>query len=337
MKILVTGATASQLPSKKVDKPPTFSSLLVHALTVGGHEVVWSDPSLTFSKDYLSEFDSVVVGVSPPTSTAAHKIYGTLAVIDRSWDLNNLTLLVDAPEPKRVWAGIRAIYNKPGDLTKDFYSKRKEYKEAINEKNLSNLHSAITRLYTQGWPTTLFPVFPWMSHASVSSEILGASAEKIVGLNFDSYIIQKSLRRRVSEQTAPYWTADSASTKWVREVEKTLKNPVISTKRSKWERNNSVLLRVAGSIGCLVSVYKFNNPWWSSALAQGLSQGVPVATDWRLTSMLGSEWTHLPYSIEELSEYDRKVLSELQKILYLQAVPSWEKSVELATNALLRK
>jgi hypothetical protein len=337
MKILVTGATASQLPSKRVDRPLTFSSLLVQALKAGGNEVVWSDPSFSFTKSYLSEFDSVVVGVAPPTSTAAHKIYGTLAVINRSWDLNNLTLLIDAPEPKRVWAGIRAIYNNPKDLTKDFYLKRKEYKEAVDEENFFDLQCAINRLYTQAWPTILFPTFPWMSHASVSSEILNSSADKIVGLNFDSHLMKNSPKKRIVEQTTPYWTVDSANTKWSKSVEKTLKNPVIPAKESKWENNDSVLMRISGSIGCIISVYKFNNPWWSAALAQGLSQGVPIATDWRLTSMLGSEWTHLPYSIEELSDYDRKVLSEIQKILYLQAVPSWENSIESATNALLRK
>ena len=334
MKVLLTGCTASHVSTKKNLLSPTFTGLIHKALTHNKHDVTWIEPSVSLTKDYLDEFDSVVVGIAPPNSTAAHRIYGALSVIQHAYELGTLRLLVDAPEPKRVWAGIRAIKNRPEELTKEFYSKRREYRKVSDDETLERLHMAVDTLYFQEWPSTVFPIFPWMSYPSVSTEIPNTSSRNLVGLNFDEMIIKTEGSESASY--SDYWVVDSESTKWTRQIEQTVKSRIVPARMSRWEDNTEVLLRIRGSIGCLVSVYKHGAPWWSIALAQSLANSVAVVTDWRLSSMLGGSWSMLAHSVEEMSWTDRIDLAQEQKTSYLNAVPTWRESVELTCNALLK-
>jgi hypothetical protein len=338
MKILVTGSTASQVPNRRTEGTSTFTRLLVKALSDGKHDVTWINPSVSLSKEYLSEFDQVVVGIAPPTSTAAHRIYGTLSTIFYAKELGNLSLLVDAPEPKRVWAGIRAIYKNPDSLTKEFYSKRQEYKQTLDSEILTRLHSAISYLYEEEWPTTLFPAFPWMSFPSVSSDIPNTGSENLVGLNFDHYLLSDAPRTSAPYQLpADYWVSDAPNTRWSKSIEQGLNYSIIPVKKTKWESSESVESRILKSLGALISVYRLGSPWWSVVLPQSLSLSVPVATDWKLSSMLGPDWSVLPGTIEDLSDLERIELATSQKISYVNALPSWKNSIELATSALKRK
>lgn len=333
MKVLLTGATASQVAVKR--GTGTFAGLVNKALMDGGHDVVWIEPSVSLSKDYLAEFDSIVVGIAPPTSTAAHRIYGALSVIQFASELGTLRLMLDAPEPKRVWAGLRAIYNKPDDLTKEFYYKRREYRKVSDDEVLDRLHSAVRTLFTQEWPKTVFPAFPWMAYPSVSTEIPMTNASNLVGLNFDSHFLSEH-HENVPIHSS-YWVADVINSKWTKALEKTITNRVDPVRASKWERDSDTYDRMRGAIGCLVSTHRQGNPWWSIALPQALSCGVPVVTDWKLSSMLGTEWTVLAHSVEDMNVYDRLDLSMQQRSSYLASVPNWANSVELACNSLLRK
>jgi hypothetical protein len=81
-------------------------------------------------------------------------------------------------------------------------------------------------------------------------------------------------------------------------------------------------------------VYRNNEPWWSPALAQSLSVGVPVVTDWRYTASLGVEWSHLASSIEEMSEEERFALAGNQKDSYLKSIPTWEQTSELLLQTI---
>lgn len=334
MKVLLTGCTASHVSIKKNLLSPTFTGLIHKALTSNKHDVTWIEPSVSLTKDYLDEFDSVVVGIAPPNSTAAHRIYGALSVIQYAHELGTLRLIVDAPEPKRVWAGLRAIKNRPEELTKEFYSKRREYRKVSDDGTLDRLHQAVDTLYSKEWPSTVFPVFPWMSYPSVSTEIPMTNSRNLVGLNFDEMIIESGGLESASY--SDYWVVDSPNTKWSGQIEQTVKSRVVPVRMSRWEDNNEVLTRIRGSIGCLVSVYKHANPWWSIALAQSLANNVPVVTDWRLSSMLGDSWSILAHTVEEMSWADRIDLAQEQKSSYLNAVPTWKESVEFTCNTLLK-
>lgn len=334
MKVLLTGSTAAHVSAKKNAITPTFSGMINRALIQAGHDVTWIEPSVTMGRDFVAEFDSVIIGMAPVNSTAAHRIYGALSVAYFANEIGNLKLLVDAPEPSRVWAGLRAINNKPEELIKDFYAKRREYKKSQDQEVFDRLMSVVNYLYENEWPTTAYPQLPWMGFPSVATDIPTTGPKNLVGLNFDAGILE-SKNRITSASNANYWVTDAHSSKWVRMVEKTISHKVVRAQESKLETNSEVLDRIAGSIGCLVSVYRKGSPWWSVSLSQALHCGVPVATDWRLSQSVGVSWSALPHIIEEMSEKERQDLAESQKSEYLKSIHSWKESVELACSALL--
>lgn len=335
MKILLTGTTASQVSQRKNEIVPTFSGYVHRALMDGGHDVVWAEPSVSMSKEYLAEFDSVVVGLAPPTSTAAHRIYGALSVIYFAHQIGNLKLLIDAPEPKRVWAGIRAAHKKPSDLTKEFHSKRREYSLALTEDVLPRLHSAVATLYTEEWPTTVFPTTPWMSFPSVSTSIPNTNSKNLVGLTFDDLIINET--RNDSDSFGNFWVCDYPNTSWVKKIEKTIDYKIEAAHSHRWEKNSDSIKRISSSYGCLISLHKNGDPWWSLTLPQAIGCGIPVVTDWRLSSMLGASWSVLPAAIEGMNESQRFSLSENQRDAYLSSIKPYNLSVDFACNALLER
>jgi ubiquinone/menaquinone biosynthesis C-methylase UbiE len=108
----------------------------------------------------------------------------------------------------------------------------------------------------------------------------------------------------------------------------TLTRDVVATRGSRWEKQEDTLERIKKSIGTIVSVYRSNDPWWSPALAQSLSVGVPVVTDWRLSSSLGMEWSYLASAIEEMPAEERFELANRQKASYIGRIMSWEQTSE---------
>lgn len=333
MKILLTGSTAAQVSASKNANVLTFAGLLNKALLAGGHNVTWIEPSVNMSKAYLAEFDSVVVGMAPPNSTAAHRIYGCLSVIQYANELGTLKLMLDAPEPRRVWAGIRASHNVPEDLTKDFHVKRREYKEALDERVLSRLHEAIRFLYQEKWPTTIYPKFPWMSFPSISTSIPKTDASNLVGLNLDSYILGEEPQRR--SVSSDYWVTDTLNSMWTKKIEKTLAYRVIPTHVSRWQSDEIALERIRGAIGCLAATHYQGAPWWSPAISQALHEGIPVVTDWRLSSYLGAPWDVLGSSIEDLMPEERNMLAASQFHLYEKNILPWENAVEFTSDIIL--
>lgn len=333
MEILLTGSTAAHVSQTKNEKTRTFHGDLYKALTSSKNKVTWMEPSVSMSKDFIAEFDSVIVGLAPPTSTAAHKIYGSLSVIDHAWDLENLVLVVDAPEPRRVWAGIKSIHSNPESLVKDFYSKRSEYKKTLRPDVFDRIQNSIKTLVDQVWPTTLFPALPWMSFASVSTHIPNTSKKNLVGLNFDSNFI-KDNNGFITDKAPEFWVSDTPNSVWTKKQEELIQLPTTALKRSRWEGDADSLLRLQDAVGCFVSTHRGGEPWWSSAVAQSLSSRVPVVTDWTLSSILGESWRFLPASIEEMSQRQRRELVEIQKESYKSSLLNWEDSVQLLNRVI---
>lgn len=333
MNILLTGCTAAQVSEKKNSRSTTFTGLLAQGMKRGGHNVTWIEPSVSLPREYIAEFDSVIVGLAPPTSTAAHKMYGALSVIDHARGEGNLRLFLDAPEPKKVWAGIRAINNNPDTLVKDFYSKRSEYTKAKSPETFDRILSAISYLYNNRWPKTIFPVLPWTSFPSVSSYIPNTDERNLIGLSFDQSIY-KTHFGLFETATQDFWVSDSINTSWVKSQEKLVQYSVIPLKSSRWELESKSLERLSNSVGCLVAVYRNGDPWWSPAIAQSLALGTPVVSDWLLTSMLGPSWSILPSAVEDLDSSGRKTLVENQTETYFNSLLSEEKYIELLTRSL---
>jgi hypothetical protein len=334
MNILLTGSTAAHVSTQKNSRTITFPGLIYKALVSGHHDVTWIEPSVSMSRDYIAEFDAVIVGVAPPTSTAAHRIYGSLSVINYAWEVGNLRLLIDAPEPRRIWAGLKAIHNSPNDLIKDFYSKRSEYRKARNQEVFDRIYNAVDLLFTQRWPLTYFPQLPWMSFPSVSSYIPMVGSPELLGLCFDRKMIESSTTYTPTPQPE-FWVADAISTRWTKQQESLVSLPVVSLKTSRWEDSSEAMQRLSESIGCMASVYRNNDPWWTPSISQALSVGVPVVTDWLLSSMLGESWAVLPGSIEDMTHAERSSLAYEQAKSYASALLTWEDSVDLLTRSLV--
>jgi hypothetical protein len=332
MKLLLTGSTAAHASARKNANSFTYAGLVNMAVRHAGHDVEWVEPSVHMTEEYVAGFDAVLVGMAPLTSTAAHRIYGALSVIGHANNIGNLCLMVDAPEPKKVWAGLRAICLNPEDLTKDFYSKRKEYRAALDHTTTLRMLAAVQALYENDWPTTIYPKLPWMSFPSVSTYIPKTDSHNLVGINLDKALLKDG--PGVYVEKPDYWVTDAAGSKWVEALSKTLGYPVCNMAASRWEDARAVNARIAMSIGCLVGTYKYGDPWWSPAIVQALSEGVPVVTDWRLSSMLGPPWSMLASSVEDMAPDERMWLADEQRDAYATAGLSWTDSVALLCSTI---
>jgi hypothetical protein len=333
MKVLLTGSTAAHVSQDKNERSMTFTGLLSQALLSGGHQVTWTEPSVTMTKKFLSEFDSVIVGLSPPTSTAAHRIYGSLSVLYNSWNIGNLTLLVDAPEPKRIWVGLNSVRNNPEYLTKDFYSKRKEFASLKDDSVLRRVSGSIELLCAKSWPTTIYPELPWMSSESLVPYIPMLAEKDAIGMCFDRNLVENSVKN--TSDVPEFWLSDHHNSSWSIGQERLSSLPVMSLKQSKWERDIVTRDRLAQSIGCLVSTHSNNEPWWSAAIPLALSSGAPVVSDWLLTSVLGESWRVLSSNVEGMSHIERSDLLREQVAAYANSLLVWNDSVDLLTRSLV--
>ena len=329
MKVLITGCTAQQASSKTALRTPTFSTLIAQALKDGGASVVIAEPSIYMSKEALQEYDTVLVGVAPPTSLSANKIYPAFSVASKAREVGNLALFLDAPEQYKLQSSLKSCYLNMSDLQKEFYSRRKSYSDLVKNDELKReVYGFIEFLYNEEWPTTLYPSFPWMSHVKVSQAIPNTNAKNLAPISVDAYLLRQPYVAPDFSITKEYWTCDSIKSSWSRSISETLRYEVVPTRTNRWESLEDTHQRIRRSIGTLVSVYRSNEPWWSPALAQSLASGVPVVTDWRQSSALGLEWTHLASTVETLTDSERFNLSAAQKESYLKAIPTWKETVE---------
>lgn len=330
MKVLITGSTAQQCSTRTAARTPTFSTLMAKALHDGGAEVTICEPSIYTTKEELAEYDSVLVGVAPPTSISANKVYPAFAMASRAKEIGNLSLFVDAPEPYKIQSSLKSCYLNMSDLQKDFYSRRKSYSELVANQNLrQEVLGFVSYLYTEKWPKTFYPAFPWSSNKAITQHLSGTDETNLVPVSLDSYLLRTPYVVKKFNLSVPFWTCDSTKTDWAKKTIASLIYDVVPTRANKWEEEDDTLERIKRSLGTLVSVYRSGDPWWSPALAQSLSCGIPVATEWRLSGDIGwGEWNYLATEIETMREDNRFDLSERQKSSYLSAIPTWEQAVE---------
>ncbi len=327
MKVLVTGSTAQQASRIHVERTPTFSNLLVRSFQDAGVEAKLASPRLDWDEEFLSGFDLVVVGIAPTTSISANKIYPALITAEKARNIGNLALLIDAPESFKIPPSFRAWQDMNKTL-KSFYDRRKNYSEVVEDEDLqAQLKSFISYLCEDPWPTTFFPAFPWSTKDYMIKNISNLDSNSLVGVSVDMYILLQPPKVKNFYTNDEYWTCDSMNP-FGKEQQKLLSKQVLPTKSSIWESENETLIRIRESIGTLVATYRGGESWWSPALAQSLSQGVPVVHDWRASGHLGSEWTHLASAVETMSLYEREDLAYSQKQSYLTSLPSQEETEE---------
>lgn len=337
MKVLVTGCSSAQTSESVAKKLPTFTGLLVQALREAEHDVVWDTPTMRWDEKHLAQFDSVVVGLSAPTSITAHRLYGALSVIEKSKKVTDVKYLIDAPEPHKLWNGIRWTANNPQDLVKPFYSRRSEFSIANNPEELKRLHSVVVDLYENNWNDTIVPSFPWFSSEYLTREIPNLSKESIKDLCLD-LLTFKNLK-----DTGLYIKSDVSNwsyetkTPWISMISKTLVRDISPLVVSKSTSSGSILSNLNKSVGTLISTYKNNDSWWSVNLAQSLYVNTPVVSDWKHTFYLGDSWSILPHSVEEMPLKERVKLAQSQREAYLGVLGTYEETLSRVSSAVFGK
>lgn len=317
MNVLITGCTASQASTKIVSNPNNFVNLMQKSLSEVGVSVVVEPPS-SKTLEEVEQYDKVILGVAPPTSASSHYLYQAFSIGYKANKVGNLQLFVDAPEPHKIQASINSVISGKSDLSKDFFAGRKNYLKFIKDENFrTEVNNFLMFLSKNIWPTTYFPAFPW----SETPKSISMAEESWTPLTLDSHLFNGKYKMS-KESSEPYWVADSPSTTWVKSIQQTLESPVVPIKQSKYETEDSSTERARAAIGSLVATYRSQRAWWSPLLAQSLTVGTPVVTDWRHTSYMGSEWSMLASSIEELDSTERYELAVSQRNSYIKELPS---------------
>lgn len=331
MKVLITGCTAQQASRLHVERTPTFSNLLVRSFQDAGVEAHLASPRLDWDEEFLSQFNLVIVGIAPTTSISANKIYPAFITAEKARNIGNLALLLDAPESFKLLPSFRAWSDKETTL-KSFYDRRKNYSDVAKDETLQDqLKSFISYLCEDPWPTTFYPAFPWSTKDSMIKNISNLDSEALCGISVDLYVLLQPAKVKNFYASDEYWTCDSMNP-FGKEQQKLLTKPVLPTRSSIWENENDTLSRIRESLGTLIATYRGDESWWSPALAQSLSQGVPVVHNWRSTGYLGNEWLNLASTVEGMNVSDREELAYSQKQSYLNQLPEQEET----SNILLK-
>lgn len=325
--------TSPQSSRRLNAKSLSFAGAISRILENNGHFIDWSSPSVNFSKRDYDQYDCVLVGVAPILSVTANKAYGVLSLIDTLHSDERLKFFIDSPNVGSISANLRAVEKDKTRLFTTFYAMRKEYEAVvINMKAKSRVLSAVEFLGSGDWPTTLVPATPWLSVDGISSSLNENAAKAVSTVCVDSFFIEPSIRLFHGDR-ARQWLLSTDKTKWIESTLHSLTLPHSAMKNKRSEDDESVFNRMQSSFGVLISPEDSGTISWSHRWAQALNAGVPIASDWKITSSIGTAWSHLAAGIEEMSEIDRYELSVLQRQEYISCIPSQD----VVTNLLKTK
>ncbi len=318
MKILVTGMTSRQANPRAAERAQNFTGLLVAALQVEPNEVHWREPDVTWTREYLDDYDHVIVGVSPLLSLASNRAYGALNVIGHMWDDGPLTLLLDTPDAKKVATNLKVVSANPETLTKRFFSYRKGYAQACVATKRAHLVRTVEVLATSDWPTTIVPALPWQTQDSRVFEpvktLVGEG--KLALVTPDAFIAPLTLPLSAKRRR---WAVESMKSDWYRRLD--IEWPVEALTGSAWQNDKHAEKVLANSAATLIEPTR-SGAFWTTRYRQSLLANDPVYSDWVETMALGDSWSRLPASIESLSATDLVVLAYTQLEEYMARVPS---------------
>lgn len=328
--ILITGMSSPHTSMSANMRSLSFAGCLSLVLTQQGHAVTQIDPEVMWKKEDLDNYDTVLVGLSPLTSLSANKVYGALNVISILKDSDKLRLFIDAPEPAKITASLRAIIKTPANFTKPFYSNRKGYDVASQVAVKKRLLKVVNDLLTGEWPVTLYPSLPWGSIDKIATQLPDSVGNSLQEINLDSYFIEQPIS---VDERRDKWVVEAYSTKWVDSTIAMLENPTVPMKWNKGWTDTQVHSQIAGAMGAIISPYK-GGTWWSYRLIQCLNSLTPVATDWKESRLLGEPWSHLASYIESASPEERLALAQGQRDTYIDSIPSKRDAAVTLSDAL---
>jgi hypothetical protein len=328
MKVLVTGMASSHI---KPSTNTTFFGKLVS--TIGTFSTVeWATPSVTWTEETLSKYDIVLVGVIPPTSLGANKVYGAMHVINMLYNSPKLRLVLDHPQLWQFKSSLASIDRDVSSIFTPFYSKRREYNLAIDPTIAGNISSAAFKLLSETWPKTIYPALPWSKTETIEKYISAGSTASLYGINLDSFLLENPV---ISENKIDMWVSESIKSPWSTKLEKLLKFPVVPMKVKANDSDATVYSRISTGLGALVSVHDRGvGSWWSYRYIQALNSGTPVISDWRETNYLDASWNILGSTLEDLSPYDRSRIAENQRESYISAIPNKNEAIEFLKSVI---
>lgn len=320
--VLLTGMTAQHTSERLGKRTQSFSSLMRTALTEHGWNVEQLAPSLEWTEKDFEKYESVVVGIAPLTSTSAHRAYGALGALDVLQNDPRLTLLVDAPEPYKIWTSLKTVERSTESLVKPFYKNRYEYAKATEPAHHERLVKTVRNLLNNPWPKTVYAALPWSEDGHLVSQVPALCSSSLFSVCLDAFILRDTVKPATARSSTSWWCATTLNTDWIDEVSKQLHHMIVPVKKHPKSSDSEVLATVAGAIGLLVSTYRNGIPWWTNKLAQSLAINTPVLTDWRNSAGLGSDWVTLPSAVESMDRLERYEMAIRQRVTYAEAVPS---------------
>ncbi len=321
-KILITGMSAAQASLNANKRSLAFAGVLHNVLSESGYDVVMRDPKIDWQLSDLEEYSAVIVGISPVTSLSANKAYGALNVIDLMWEDPRLRLLIDAPHPAQISASLRSVTSNPSNLMKPFFAYRQGYQLASTETVSKRLLGVTERLLNEAWPETFYPSLPWRKQSLVADELPPKVGSSLTGINLDSFLVPEHAPKRIDEKVNK-WAADTPTSNWTRKVQKTLAFPISPMRHTKGNDDTHVADQISRSVGSLISPHR-DGTWWTYRYIQSLGLGIPVATDWKESQVIGESWSVLAATIEHLSENQRQDLAWDQLRQYMEVIPRRE-------------
>jgi hypothetical protein len=335
MKILLTGMASSHTSKKVHDKNLGFFGMLHNALVSDGHEVEFAAPSIAWNEEYLEQYDTIFMGVVPPTSVTANRVYGALSVIEKTFNSSKLRLVVDSPNHWMLEPSLASVLREPQSLFKSFYSKRSEYSAANNPEVLARLIRACNFLSSSEWPITIYPSLPWKTDESVTDNLPSGAEKVIIGLNFDAAYDKQEFDKEA--ETSNVWLTNSPKSKWVSLVSKNIHLPIKPIRTSKKDSDSESLDTIKNSLAVLVAPQdRVGGSWWSPIYIQALNTYKPIATEWREMVGFSTDWAYLPSQIEEMLGSDRLQLALSQREVYLDSISTTEETLQTLNNLLNR-
>jgi len=324
-RVLITGMTAHHYSPVVVERSMSFTHGLATLLRDAGYGVHIAQPSVTWDKFYLDEYDHVLVGIAPPMAISANGIYGALSVISQLHNSEKMTFFVDSPEHWQIFANIKAITKNPECLFKEFYSRRSGYFSAAQTPQIhENVLRAIEILNDQPWRRTIYPVLPWSDEQFLTSNTPENARISFVGVHIDS--VFEAEESTFNSHRDNKWLVENEKSRWTRDVVSSLSFPSFTVKQQKLKTDEQIADAMSQSLGVLMGPGGDKKFWWSPRYVQALNTSTPVATEWKDSCNIGSSWNHLAAGIEAMSQIDRFELAVTQKKEYFDNIDSREKT-----------
>jgi hypothetical protein len=321
MRILFTGMASSH--AKESPNVSFFGTMVDAYREFADVEVL--QPSIEWTEEYLNSYDAIFVGLLPPTSPSANKLYGALNVISLMAGSPKLKFVVDHPQIWQFKSSISSIAKNIDSIFTPFYRTKSEYKSAILSKE--KLSKAVDLLSSDSWPITIYPALPWKKNEVVSDFLPAISKENLIGINLDSFLLSEEflgLSSRVDE-----WVVEAANTTWANKISKLTSYPTEKVKPNIRATDADVLARISSSAGLILAAQDRGvGTWWSYRLIQALNSMTPVITEWKESQEISPSWGVLISEVEDMDSTGRLELAISQKASYLKSIPTPDEVIE---------